>query len=92
MTIKVLLGLTCLAAGWIAVLAGTMAWSDAAPAAFVPFPSAEFLAALPEHVAIAGDTDLGIILFSVEAELVSQLYDVGAWLVLPAGLNGCSPF
>ena len=52
MTIKVLLGLICLAAGWIAVLAGTMAWSNAAPAAFVPFPSAEFLAALPEHVAI----------------------------------------
>ena len=91
MITRTLIGLCCVALCWITVLAGTMAWSDAAPAALVPFPSKGFLAALPDHVAIAGITDYGIVLFSVEDNFVAQLYDLGARIVLPAGLNGCSP-
>ncbi len=87
-------GLVCclaVACGWIAVLAGAMVLTDAAPAALVMFPDPALLAALPDGVAITGKTAISVTLTSDGMGLTHLLYDAGALLVLPAGLLGCAP-
>ena len=91
MIIKATLGLCALGLSWLALLAGVMAWSDAAPAALVPFPSQTFLSALPEDVAILDRFGHAIALQSDRPGYVGALYAAGAWIVLPAGLAGCAP-
>ncbi|WP_341860955.1 hypothetical protein [Gymnodinialimonas sp. 57CJ19] len=92
MTIRrLLLGLPFLLIGWIATLATVMALGGAAPAAFVPFPSDRFIATLPQDIAITGRSAISLTLRSDAENLVARLYQSGAWLVLPAGLEACIP-
>jgi len=77
--------------GWVAVLAGVMVLSDAAPAALVILPDASFMAALPKGVAITGHTAMSVTLTSEAPGMARMLYGAGAFVVLPAGLPGCAP-
>lgn len=74
--------------GWIAVMAGVMRLSDAAPAAVVPFPDAAFLSALPDNAAIL-DISPRAVTFANRTDLTAALYKAGALIVLPAGRKGC---
>lgn len=76
--------------GWIAVMALVMRLTDAAPAAVVPWPSAAFLNQLPNHAAVIDAGGLAVT-FANRPDLAADLYEAGAWLVLPAGLTGCLP-
>lgn len=87
---RILLALPLVIAGWIAVMAVVMRFSDAAPAAVVPFPSKGFLHDLPPQAAIIDVSGIAVT-FANRPELASDLYAAGAWLVLPAGLTGCLP-
>ncbi|MCB1342550.1 MAG: hypothetical protein KDK24_16065 [Pseudooceanicola sp.] len=84
------LWLLALPVAWVALLAGVMRFTDAAPAAIVVLPSQEFLAQLPNHVAVLSRTALTVTLASDAPGLAPLLYRQGAWLVLPSGLAGCS--
>lgn len=77
--------------GWIAVMALVMRFSDAAPAAVVIFPPADFIAHLPEDTGILAAGPLHLTLKSTHPGFAAALYAAGAWLVLPAGLTGCLP-
>ena len=77
--------------GWIAILALVMRLGGDAPAAFVPFPPADLLSALPADVAITGRSPISLTLRSEAENLPAQLYEAGALLVLPAGLEACIP-
>ncbi len=91
MTIKrVLLALPLVFVGWIAVMALVMRFSDAAPAAVVPWPTKNFLRQLPSQAAILDVHGLAVT-FANRPDLARDLYASGAWLVLPAGLTGCLP-
>ncbi len=91
MTIKrILLALPLVFVGWIAVMAGVMRFSDAAPAAVVPMPSKVFLRNLPTEAAIL-DVSGFAVTFANRPDLAEDLYEAGAWIVLPAGLTGCLP-
>ena len=76
---------------WVAVLALVMRFSDAAPAAVVILPGADFLQSLPEGVAILSRSSLSLTVQSDLPGLAQILYATGAALVLPAGLPGCLP-
>lgn len=92
MTIKrLLLALPILLIGWIATLAIVMRAGGEAPAAFVPFPSAALMENLPQDIAITGRSPISLTLRSEVADLPARLYQSGAWLVLPAGLEACIP-
>ncbi len=92
MTIKqLLLGLPLVLVAWIAIMALVMRFSDAAPAAIVLFPSPEFMAALPENVAVIAGNSVSVSLSSDTPGFGATLYRAGALLVLPAGLTGCLP-
>ncbi|OAN78396.1 hypothetical protein A8B78_13105 [Jannaschia sp. EhC01] len=92
MTIKRLaLALPLVLIGWIATLAIVMRAGGEAPAAFVPFPSAALIENLPADVAITGRSPISLTLRSDAEDLPARLYQFGAWLVLPAGLEACIP-
>ncbi|MFC4668313.1 hypothetical protein ACFO5X_07080 [Seohaeicola nanhaiensis] len=91
MTIRVALWLLLVPVGWLGLLAGVMLVSDVAPAALVMLPSDDFLADLPQGVAILSSTPVSVTLTSEAPGLAAALYASGAWLVLPAGLAGCAP-
>lgn len=91
MITRAALGIAALAAAWLGLLAGVMVLTDAAPAAFVPFPSPAFFDALPEGAAIVGSNGFSVTLASADPGFAAALYRAGAWIVLPAGLKGCSP-
>ena len=76
---------------WITILALVMRFGGDAPAAFVPFPPADFITALPPDIAITGRSRMSLTLRSETENLPQQLYRAGAWLVLPAGLEACIP-
>lgn len=91
MTIRrILLALPMVFIGWIAIMAVVMRFSDAAPAAVVPWPTKSFLHDLPGQAAILDVNGLAVT-FANRPDLVKDLYAAGAWLVLPAGLLGCLP-
>ena len=91
MTIRrVLIALPFVLIAWIAVMAVVMRFSDAAPAAVVPWPTKEFLKRLPAETAIIDVNGLAIT-FANRPALAAELYGAGAWLVLPAGLAGGLP-
>ena len=87
---RIALALPLVLIGWLGVMVLVMRFSDAAPAAVVPFPSARFMAALPEDAAILDITPVAITFTNAPA-LTGRLYAAGARLVLPAGLAGCLP-
>lgn len=91
MTIRSTLGaLFLLAGGWLAVLTLVTAVTDAAPAALVVFPGDAFMRDLDTDVAIVSRSAISVTLASARPGLAVDLYHKGAWLVLPAGLRGCS--
>lgn len=90
MTIKMALILPLILIVWITLLAGVMALSGRAPAALVILPPAGFVADLPPGVAIVSQTRFSITLASTQPGITPALYRAGAYLVLPAGLRGCS--
>ena len=90
-SLRLLGGVALVGIAWIAIMAGVMRFSDAAPAAVVIFPSARLLAHLPDAAAILSQTGFSVTVRSDQAGLAAELYAAGAWLVLPAGLTGCLP-
>ncbi|WP_037311557.1 hypothetical protein [Ruegeria halocynthiae] len=84
------LAITLLVFGWVGILIGVTLLSDDAPAALVLFPGQDFLVDIPEDVAVLAATPFSVTLASDDADLAFQLYQHGAWLVLPAGLQGCA--
>ncbi|MBO9395838.1 hypothetical protein J7400_04035 [Shimia sp. R9_2] len=89
-TRSVLLSLVLLLFGWLGILGAVTLLTDDAPAALVVFPSQDFLERMPKDVAILSASPFSVTLASENAGLAIQLYQKGAWLVLPAGLQGCS--
>lgn len=83
--------LGCVLAGWVAVQALVMRFSDAAPGAIVIAPGAGFTANLPADIAIVGTGKRWIAVRSDRVGMGKTLYGAGALLVLPAGLPGCLP-
>ena len=78
-----------IAAAWLALSAGVMWATDAAPGALVFFPSNALMSNLPDDTAVTGGNRISVTLSSTEPHLTRKLYAAGAWLVLPAGLTGC---
>ena len=92
MTIRrILTGIAGMLAGWIGVLVIVGLLSDAAPAHVVLFPTAGFIDALPEGVAVVDRSAVSVSLKSDPPGPTGPLYRAGAWIVLPAGLPGCLP-
>ena len=75
---------------WFAIMVGVMRFSDATPAAVVLFPRATLLAGLPNDAGILGLNRFALTVAN-RPGMARELYDNGAWLVLPAGLTGCLP-
>ncbi len=75
--------------GWIATLAGVAVTSDKAPAYVVLLPSQNLLMDLRYDAAILATSKISVTLTSDATGFVRELYQDGAWLVLPAGLAGC---
>ncbi|MDA8586424.1 hypothetical protein N9L47_09180 [Rhodobacteraceae bacterium] len=75
---------------WVALMAVVMRVSDVAPGAVVLFPQTSFMEVLPKSAAILGMNQMALTLAN-RPGLTGELYDAGAWLVLPAGLTGCLP-
>ena len=88
---RILLAIPILFAGWIIVLAVVKRLGGAAPGAFVPWPSDTFIASLPQDVAITSRSVISVTLQSEQTNLTQRLYEAGAYLVLPAGLDACIP-
>lgn len=76
---------------WIAILAVVLRAGGEAPAVFVPFPPDGFVDALGRDVSITGASPVSLTLKSDVPDLVARVYEAGAWLVLPAGLEACIP-
>lgn len=89
-TKRIVLAVPIVLIAWIAIMAGVMRFSDTAPAAVVPFPGQALLAALPGDTGILGLNRFALTVAS-RPGMARELYDQGAWLVLPAGLTGCLP-
>ncbi len=70
-------------------MALVMRLSDAAPAALVLFPPKGFVKELPNGFAVLGYSNIALTIASDTKDFAATLYDSGAWLVLPAGLNRC---
>ena len=87
---RFVLAVPVLAVCWIAVLALVLRFGGEAPAVFVPFPPADLLASLPD-AAVTSVSPISLTLRSDTPDLTQRLYAAGAWLVLPAGLEGCIP-
>lgn len=77
-------------AGWVGVLALVARMGGEAPALLVLFPPDGLIGGLPAGVAVvdAGPVSLTV---SGGADLATQLYRLGAPLVLPARLESCLP-
>jgi len=87
---RIALALPLVLTAWIALMALVMRFSDVAPAAVILFPSEALMSSLPEGAAILELNGAALTLAN-QPELAKNLYDAGAWLVLPAGLTGCLP-
>ncbi len=87
---KVAIALPVVAVAWVALMAVVMRYSDAAPAAVVPFPTLQGFTELPENAGLLSANAQAITLAN-RPGLTEDLYAAGAWLVLPAGLTGCLP-
>jgi hypothetical protein len=85
-----LLALPLIALGWLGTLALVMRLGGETPAALVLFPPEGLVAALPDGVAVVGAGPVSLTLAGGEG-LEKVLRDLGAVLILPAGLEGCLP-
>ena len=74
---------------WIGLMIGVTFFSNEAPFALVLFPSKAFLEQVPDDISVISYTQFSLTLASDETDLPYQLYRSGAWIVLPAGLQGC---
>lgn len=83
------LAVTLLLFGWIGILTGVTLISDDAPAVLVLFPRQDLLSRLPEDVAVLRATPYSVTLASDQADLSFKLYQSGALMVLPSGLQSC---
>lgn len=91
MTIRTLiLAVPLMVCGWLSVLVGVSLVSDESPAQLVLFPSATLEQKLPRDVAVIGLNAFSVTLTADRPGFARSLYEQGAWLVLPAGLPGCS--
>jgi hypothetical protein len=81
--------ISVIVAAWLVLSASVMWATDAAPGALVFFPSTAFMQNLPDETAVTGGSNFFVTLSSTEPHLTRKLYSAGAWLVLPAGLEGC---
>jgi hypothetical protein len=88
---KGLIALPVLVAVWIGTLALVMRLGGPAPGAFVPFPPAAMLNRLPQDIAVIDRTAVSLTFKADRPDLVARLYEAGAWIVLPAGLQACIP-
>jgi hypothetical protein len=86
-----LLALPIVFLGWVAVMAGVMLVSDAAPAAVAILTADDFIARLPEDEVILSRGRFHVTIQSEAHAVGRRLYLAGARLVLPAGLTGCLP-
>lgn len=75
---------------WVLLMAVVMRFSDVAPGAVILFPRTSLLENLPGDAPILG-MNRAVLTLANRPELTRDLYDAGAWLVLPAGLTGCLP-
>lgn len=92
MTIRTLsIALPCLIAGWIAVLSIVAFTTDAAPAYVILFPPEGLINALSEETAVLSARQFSITVTSEKPGFAGSLYNMGALVVLPAGLPGCLP-
>jgi len=90
MTIRdVLLALPLLAIGWLCVLGVAGLFNNEAPAQIVMFPNSDFLGKLPSDVMMLDANFWSVTVASDQDGLAQKLYESGALLVLPAGLQGC---
>jgi len=91
MTIRAF-ALTCIAVVicWIGILALVTRFSNTAPSVRVIFPSLSLIIKLPP-VSILDKNSWSMTLQNRDPALVKKLYQSGAWLVLPSGLQGCLP-
>ncbi|MGI9389575.1 MAG: hypothetical protein ACR2O1_05900 [Boseongicola sp.] len=87
---RIVLAMPIVLIAWIGIMAGVMRFSDTAPAAVVPFPNATLLAALPSETGILGLSRFALTVAN-RPDMAHDLYEIGALLVLPAGLTGCLP-
>jgi len=76
---------------WIGLSAAVLLLTDKAPAALVVLPSGDFFAQMPDDASIISQSPYSITLSSKEPSFTNRLYEAGALLVLPAGLEGCLP-
>ena len=74
---------------WVGIIIGVTFVSNKAPFALVLFPSKAFLDQVPDNIGVISSTKFSLTLASDVADLPYQLYRSGAWIVLPAGLQGC---
>lgn len=81
-----------IAVGWLATLVIVGLVSDDAPAQIVLFPSANFMNNLPVNASILDHSDWRVVLQSESNGFAKALYQHGAKLVLPSGLDGCLRF
>lgn len=89
-TRRILIAVPVIFVAWIAIMAGVMRFSDAAPAAVVPFPSKRLLSALPADTGVLNIGGMALVVAN-RPDMTRALYRAGAMLVLPAGLDGCLP-
>lgn len=91
MTLRIVYALPVLLAAWLAILAVVLRTGGPAPAVLVPFPPAGLMASLGQDISLTAATSISLTLQSDAPDLVDRVYRAGAWLVLPAGLDGCMP-
>lgn len=77
---------------WLGVIVGVARFTDEAPAYIIPYPTRDFVRALPDDARVANYRPHGITVTSDAPGFAARLYAAGAVLVLPAGLPGCAPF
>ncbi|WP_170771156.1 hypothetical protein [Ruegeria lacuscaerulensis] len=92
MTIRaVLIALPLMFLGWLSTLVVVALLTDDAPAYVVVLPKTQMLEALPGDVSVLAASPFSLTVASESEGFVKSLYNMGARLVLPAGLPGCLP-
>ena len=87
--LHVLFVLTGIVAGWIGSMAAIMWLTEVAPASIVLVSDVRMLASLPLDIKLVRGGKHTLILTSKKSGYVKDLYNAGAWLVLPSLRNGC---
>lgn len=92
MTIRaILFALPLILMGWAVTMTTVSLVSDAAPAKIVVLPTRALLDTLPDTAAVVGLSRWSVTLYAPDPGFGWWLFRHGAWLILPAGLQGCAP-